>query len=110
LTLPVWAADAKLGADSFDANCADCHSIAKPLKNKKGPGLVGLINRKAGSIAGYDYSDAMKATDFNWTQEKLDAYIKNPKQLVPNDKMKFKGLPDENERKDLIAFLGEQKE
>lgn len=108
LSVPVLAADAKLGADSFDANCADCHSVAKPLKNKKGPGLTGVVNRKAGTVDGYNYSDAMKSADFNWTLEKLDAYIKNPKQVVPNDKMKFKGLADDKERQDLIAFLQEQ--
>jgi cytochrome c len=108
LSLPAFAANSQQGADSFDANCADCHSLAKPLKNKKGPGLVGVLNRKAGSVAGYDYSEAMKNANFEWSEDKLDAYIKNPKQTVPNDKMKFKGLQDDDERRNLIAFLKEQ--
>lgn len=103
------AADAEKGADSFDANCAECHSVAKVLKNKKGPSLFGVVGRPSGQVQGYDYSDAMKAAGLTWTPEKLDAYITNPKAVVPNDKMKFKGLADAAERADLVAFLAEQK-
>jgi cytochrome c len=102
------AADATAGADSFDANCAECHSIAKPIKNKKGPSLVGVVGRNSASVPGFDYSDAMKKASLLWTKENLDAYIKNPKAVVPNDKMKFKGLNDANERIDLIEFLSKQ--
>ena len=102
-----WAADATAGADSFDANCADCHSLAKPLKNKKGPGLAGIVGRQSASAPGFDYSEAMKAANLTWTKEKLDAYITNPKALVPNDKMKFKGLADATERANLIEFLAQ---
>ncbi len=102
-------ADVNSGADSYDANCAECHSISKSLKNKKGPGLFGVIDRQSGSVAGFEYSDAMKTANLMWTQEKLDAYIANPKLLVPNGKMKFKGLPNAKERTDLIEFLSAQK-
>ena len=101
-------ADVNAGADSFDANCSDCHSLAKPLKHKKGPSLVGVVGRTAGTVAGFDFSDAMKSAGFSWNKDKLDAYITNPKALVPNDKMKFKGLPDAKERADLIEFLTTQ--
>ncbi len=104
-----YAADVNAGADSFDANCAECHSIAKPLKNKKGPGLLGVVGRQSAANAGFDYSDAMKAANLTWTEDKLDAYITNPKAVVPNDKMKFKGLANAAERADLIAFLAQQK-
>jgi cytochrome c len=60
-------------------------------------------------VPGFDYSDAMKAANLKWTADKLDAYIANPKAVVPEDKMKFKGLPDAKERGDLIEFLSQQK-
>jgi len=101
----VFAADANAGADSFDSNCADCHSVAKPAKNKKGPSLLGIVGRTSASVAGYNYSDAMRAANLTWTSEKLDAYITNPKVVVPNDKMKFKGMPSAEERANLIEFL-----
>jgi cytochrome c len=107
-TFNTYAADMNAGADSFDANCAECHSIAKPLKNKKGPSLLGVVGRASAANAGFDYSDAMKAANIIWTPEKLDAYIANPKVVVPNDKMKFKGLANATERTDLIAFLAQQ--
>jgi cytochrome c len=103
------AADVGKGADSFDANCAECHSVAKTLRNKKGPSLFGIVGRKSASIAGADYSDAMKASGIVWTTDKLEAYITAPKTVVPGGTMKFKGLPDAAERADLIAFLSAQK-
>ena len=97
------------GADSFDANCAECHSVAKTLKNKKGPTLFGLFGRPAASIAGLDYSPALEAAGFAWNTEKLDLYVTAPKKLVPDGKMKFDGLSDAGERADLLSFLAEQK-
>lgn len=103
------AGDAGRGADSFDANCAECHSVAKTLKNKKGPTLFGIVGRPSASIAGFDYSPALKAAGFAWSQEKLDAYVTAPKKLVPEGKMKFDGIADASERADLLSFLAEQK-
>lgn len=102
-----WA-DVDKGADSFDSNCAECHSVAKTLKNKKGPSLFGVVGRNAASVPGFAYSDAMRAAGFAWTPEKLDAYIAAPKKLVPDGKMKFDGLDDAAERADLIDFLRQQ--
>lgn len=112
LTCPLAAraaGDASRGADSFDANCAECHSVAKTLKNKKGPSLYGVWGRTAGAVAGYEYSPALKASGIVWTADKLDAYVTAPKKLVPEGKMKFDGLADARERADLLAFLAEQK-
>lgn len=103
------AGDAGRGADSFDANCAECHSIARTLKNKKGPSLFGIVGRAAGQVAGYEYSDALKASGIVWTADNLDAYSKAPKLRVPGGKMKFDGIADAAERADLLAFLAEQK-
>lgn len=98
------AGDATKGADIFDGQCAECHSV-KPGKNKKGPSLFGVVGRKAGSIADYSYSDAMKNSGITWTPEKLDEYITHPKKTVPGYKMKFDGLDDAAQRADLIQFL-----
>lgn len=103
------AADIDKGADSFDANCGDCHSLSSKLKNRKGPSLYGVYNRKAGSVPGFEYSLGMVQSGFVWTAEKLDAYLANPKAVVPDGIMKFKGLPSAAERADLIAFLATQK-
>lgn len=108
LLLPVLAqADAGRGADVFDENCAECHSVAPSLKNKKGPSLYGVVGRTAGQVAGYTYSDALLASGIHWTPDKIDAYMQAPKTVIPGGKMKFDGLSKAGERTDVIDFLTE---
>ena len=71
------------------------------------PHLVGLFGRKAGSLDGYSYSDAMKAADIVWSAETLATYIEKPKDFVPGTKMTFAGIKKEDQIEDLIAYLEE---
>jgi cytochrome c len=106
ISLPAHAAgDPAKGAQLFDDNCSDCHTIAQGGSNKRGPNLVGVVGRKTGSVADYEYSDANKAAGWVWTPEVLDRYLADPKQALPGTKMKFKGDADAQERADIIAFL-----
>lgn len=98
------AGDARKGADVFAEECGDCHS-AKEGKAKKGPPLFGVNSRKAGSVADFAYSDAMKQSAITWSPEKIDAYITAPRKVVPGGKMKYDGLADAAARTDVIAYL-----
>ncbi len=98
------AGDPTRGAGGFAQNCAVCHS-ALSGKNKTGPSLFGVVGRKAGGVADFVYSASMKQSAIDWTPDKLDAYIANPKQVVPGNKMPFEGLREAKEREDLIAYL-----
>ncbi len=98
------AGDAKKGADLFVEECGDCHST-KEGKAKKGPPLVGINGRKAGTVAGFAYSDAMLQSGINWTPEKMDAYIAQPRKVVPGGKMKYDGLADATARANVIAYV-----
>jgi cytochrome c len=98
------AGNATAGAQVF-ARCAMCHSNAKGDGNKIGPNLFGVVGRKAGTAPQFSYSPAMKSAGFVWTNDKLDAYIKSPATVVPNNKMMFAGLPSAGQRADLIAYL-----
>jgi cytochrome c len=98
------AGDAKKGADVFAGECGDCHS-PKEGKAKKGPPLFGVNGRKAGTVADFAYSDAMKQSGITWAPDKIDTYITKPKKLVPGGKMKYDGLDDAAERADVIAYL-----
>lgn len=100
-----WAqGNPKKGADTFAEECGDCHSASG--KNKKGPSLIGLNGRLAGSVAEYSgYSDAMKQSGITWTPEKIDAYIAQPKKVVSGGKMKYDGLSDAKARADVIAYV-----
>ena len=98
------AADATRGAAAFSTYCAECHSM-KEGKDKKGPSLFAAFGRAATKHEGFVYSDALKASGITWTSDKLDAYIANPRALVPGGKMKYDGLADAAERADLVAYL-----
>lgn len=102
----VWAAgDPRKGADVFAEECGDCHS-ATAGKNKKGPTLVGINGRKAGSVTDFaGYSDAMRQAGWTWTVEKIDAYIAQPRKVLTGGKMKYDGLQDGSARADVIAYL-----
>jgi cytochrome c len=98
------------GADLYDQECGDCHSLARPLKNKKGPGLVGIMGKQAAAVPNFTYSTALRAANIVWTAANMDAYIRDPKAVVSGGgKMKYDGLADAAERAAIIQFLGEQK-
>jgi cytochrome c len=97
--------DATRGADAFADNCGDCHAVKPDGGNRKGPNLFGIIGRKSSAIADFEYSDANKALNWVWTEERLEPYLAAPKKVVPGTIMKFKGDPDPQERADIIAYL-----
>ena len=65
----------------------------------------GLIGRKAGSVPGFSYSEAMIASGVVWDDETLAAYLKAPKAFIPANKMPFNGIKREGEMEPLIAYL-----
>ena len=106
LQVPASAADPAKGKKVFK-KCAICHSL-KPGKKKIGPSLYGIIGRKAGTMAGFRYSSAMKKAGKNgltWTEETLDKYLKAPKKFIPGNRMPFPGMRKENQRSNVIAYL-----
>ena len=70
-----------------------------------GPNLWGIFGRKAGSKAGFTYSDDLKNAGWTWDADRIDKWITNPRAVLPGTKMTFIGMPDPNDRRDVIAFL-----
>ena len=105
LALPARAdGDPEKGRKVF-IRCQACHSL-KEGQNRVGPSLHGIIGRKAGSLASFTrYSPAMKSADVVWNDETLNEYLKNPRAFLPGNAMPFPGLPKEEDRENLIAFL-----
>ncbi|WP_439407393.1 c-type cytochrome [Bradyrhizobium sp. DASA03076] len=97
-----YAQDAEHGRTVFKA-CAACH--ATDHANHAGPGLEGIIGRKAGTSAGFSYSNAMKKSDIVWDTKILDAYLESPQQVVPGNRMPYAGLKNPMDRADLVAYL-----
>ncbi|MDE1149947.1 MAG: cytochrome c family protein [Azospirillaceae bacterium] len=84
--------------------CAVCHSPDAGV-NKVGPSLHAVVDRKSATVAGFDYSAAMKAANKTWTAAELDVYLTNPRAEVPGTKMVFVGLPVQADRDNVIAYL-----
>lgn len=97
------AADPDKGKAVFE-KCAACHSLDEDTM-KDGPSLKAVFGRKAGTREDYRYSAAMKRSDITWTAETLDAYIADPQGYIRGNRMAFAGVPDKQDRDDLIAFL-----
>ncbi|HSI42323.1 MAG TPA: cytochrome c family protein [Xanthobacteraceae bacterium] len=101
--------DPTKGATVFK-KCMACHAVGADAKNKVGPELNGIVDRKMGSIEGFNYSDTLKehgAKGDLWTADTLSQYLANPKGFMPGVKMVFAGLPKDTDRADLLAFLSQ---
>jgi cytochrome c len=111
LLLPVAsqaAGDAEAGKTAFNRRCAVCHSVAEG-QNKVGPSLHGVVGRHSASVAGFNYSPAMKGADKTWDAAAIDTYLQDPKAYVPGNRMILAGIKDEAERQNIIAYLEAQK-
>lgn len=97
------AGDAASGAKLF-IQCRVCHSV-EPGKNGLGPSMHDVVGRKAGTLAGFNFSPAMKASGFVWSDDKLNDYLRAPMKSVPGTKMAFAGIADDKRRADVIAYL-----
>jgi cytochrome c len=97
------AGDADAGKRVF-SKCAVCHTLVAG-KNGLGPSLFGVVGRHSASVEGYNYSEAMKAANKTWDEATLDAYLTDPKALIPGNKMAFAGLPKPEDRANVIAYL-----
>lgn len=98
------AGDTEAGARAFSP-CAACHSL-EPGRHMTGPSLARLWGRKAGTIEWFAcYSPALKSADIVWNDKTLDAWLADPKALVPGNSMTFPGIKDAKARANLIAFL-----
>jgi cytochrome c len=93
------------GQKSFVGKCVACHRVGPEAKNAVGPALNGVLGRKAGTVAGYEYSDANKKSALTWDEATLVKYLKAPQTVVPGTKMTYAGNNNEQDVLDLIAYL-----
>jgi cytochrome c len=92
----------------FNNACRTCHTL-RDGDNRLGPNLHKIMGRKAGSLAGYGYSSALKGAGITWDKATLDSFIANPDQVVSGHSMRpYGGIASADERAKIIAFLEAQ--
>ena len=84
--------------------CAACHSTARG-EHGIGPSLAGVFGRRAGTAAGFEFTQAMKDSGLTWNQATLDRYLTDPRGVVPGTKMAFGGVKDAAKRQEIINYL-----
>jgi cytochrome c len=101
-------ADVAKGEQGFK-KCMACHTIATGGANGIGPNLYATMGEPIGQgKGGFAFSDALKAVGGNWDFDKMDAWLTSPRKFAPGTKMTFAGLPDGQERANVIAYLNAQ--
>ncbi len=102
-----WGADAERGKAVFK-QCKRCHQAGGGAEHRIGPHLNDIFGRAAGSLGDFRYSPAMKAKGADglvWTGATLDAFLSDPRALVPRSRMSFAGIEDEGDREALLGWL-----
>ena len=97
-------ADMKRGKLLF-IQCRACHDLQPGQPAKIGPNLVGLIGRKAASVAGFSYSAALKNSGIIWDRAQLERWIEKPSAVVSGNAMAFAGVVSATDRAALLNYL-----
>jgi cytochrome c len=98
---PRVEAQSQSGSDLFEESCSGCHV---PAGGGQGPSLTGVVGRRAGSVTGFDYSPALKASGIVWTNANLDRFLTDPGKMVPGTAMPIH-VTDAAQRAAIIGYL-----
>lgn len=98
------------GARAFQ-RCVACHSIRADDLDSPAPGLAGVVGRRAGSLEGVAYSDAMRRAGRRglvWDEATLARFLADPEAVVPGTDMSPQG-GSAAERAAVITWLRRQR-
>ena len=94
------------GAQQFARKCSVCHSLEPNYKSRAGPTLYGIFGRKAGTVEGYTYSEALKNSDLIWDEITIsDLFDHGPDVVTPGSKMPIQVIKNDSDLNDLVLFL-----
>lgn len=105
--LSLDGADLANGARQY-RRCQSCHTLAEGGRHTIGPNLHGVIGAPAASQSDFAYSPRLRESGLVWDLETLNAWIENPRALVPQNRMSFVGLRDAEDRRDVIAYIAQE--
>lgn len=104
-SIQLQAAECDLAkGEKIYTKCAACHSLT-PNESLMGPSLHGVINRKAGSLSSFTYSQAMADSKIKWTKPELNEFLLNPKKKLPGTSMPFSGLRNDKARAAVVCYI-----
>lgn len=95
--------DATRGGELYAKECAACHSLSASTADA--PLHCGLMGRKAGTVPGFPYSEAMRSSGLVWDEKTIDEFITAPYIFLPGTIMGFPGFSQAADRADVIAYL-----
>jgi cytochrome c len=101
IAAPAFAADAARGGELYESRCFGCHSLDA---NRIGPMHRGVFGRKAGAVADFSYSSAVKNSAVVWDETTLERWLTNPSAVIPGTRMTFR-VATQEDRADIVAFL-----
>ncbi len=99
------AGDAANGAKLYAKSCAMCHTTAKGGASRMGPNLFGIVGQKAGGVAGFSYSPAMKGSSLIWSEDNLAKFFMTPSAVLPNSKMMFTPYKNQDDADSVATYL-----
>ena len=100
-------ADLDKGKTFVNKNCVSCHDLNMPIKNKIGPSLANILERKIGNLSEYKYSKTLLSLDKKWNIVNLYYFLEKPKEWAPGTKMSYRGISDSQKLLNTIKYLRE---
>ena len=103
---PALAEEEDAAELAFNGHCRNCHSM-KEGDNRLGPSMFRIMGKKAGQVAGFNYSPALKNSTIVWTDDVMDKWIENPGAVAAGNSMSppYNGIADAEIRKHIITFM-----
>ncbi|MEO1203834.1 MAG: cytochrome c family protein, partial [Pseudomonadota bacterium] len=85
--------------------CKVCHSAEAGAANLTGPNLYGVVGRPAASTEGFAYSPVLRNSGITWDEQTLDEFLASPLTYLPNNRMAFGGVTNEEDRRAVVCLL-----
>jgi len=98
-------ADYMRGKQAFQGRCSACHTLGDDSGDIVGPNLWGVFDRVAGSHEGFGFSDTLVGADFQWSPDRLDAWLADPQGYLPGNIMGIPEAVPADDRPALISFM-----